>query len=219
MGAGPAETRVLVVEDEPEVGDLFETMLSEYAVQRAHNGGEALATLDDDIDVVLLDRRMPDISGDQVLEEIDSRGIDCRVAMVSAVDPDFDVIDMGFDDYLTKPVRAEGLREAVERLRALDEYEQKYQELSSKLVTKNILEVEKTPAELEESDRFRELQARIEELEAEPDEMQAEAGFDERLLPSSSFRTDRAPLAPQVGQATSEMLRLVDWNSVSHSLQ
>jgi DNA-binding response OmpR family regulator len=184
MGAGTVETRVLVVEDEPEVGELFETMLSEYDVQRAHNGGEALATLDDSVDVVLLDRRMPDISGDQVLEEIDARGIDCRVAMVSAVDPDFDVIDMGFDDYLSKPVRADQLRETVERLRALDAYEQKYQELSSKLVKRNILEVEKTPAELEESARFRELQARIEELEAELDEMQAEAEFDERLLPS-----------------------------------
>lgn len=185
MGDGAAEqANVLVVEDEEQLADLFESTLAlEYSVQRAKNGGEALDKLDDSIDVVILDRRMPDISGDQVLEEIDGRGLDCRVAMVTAIDPDFDVIDMGFDDYLTKPVRPDQLRETVDRLLALDEYEKLYQELSSKLVKKNILEVEKTPAELEESERFSELTARIDEIEAELEEMKAESEFDERLLP------------------------------------
>ena len=185
MGGGVDTPTVLVVEDEDQLGDLFESALAaEYTVERADNGGEALAKLDDSVDVVVLDRRMPDISGDQVLEKIDSYGIDCRVTMVTAVDPDFDVIDMGFDDYLTKPVRPDQLRETVERLLALNEYEAKYRELSSKLVKKNILEVEKTPAELDESDRFAELQARIDELEAELESMQTKAKFDERLLPT-----------------------------------
>jgi len=185
MGVGStSDTTVLVVEDEPEVGALFERMLSEYDVQRAATGGEALAHLDDSTDVVLLDRRMPDISGDQVLEEIDARNIHCRIAMVTAVDPGFDVIDMGFDDYLSKPIRPDEIRETVERLRTLDEYEQTYRELSSKLVKKNILEVEKAQSELEESERFAQLQSRIEELEAELDEMKTESELDERLLPS-----------------------------------
>lgn len=186
MGGGASgHATVLVVEDEDQLGDLFESVLSPaYTVERATNGGEALSLLEDSIDVVLLDRRMPDISGDQVLEKIDSYGIDCRIAMVTAIDPDFDVIDMGFDDYLCKPVRPEDLRETVERLLALDEYEAKYRELSSKLVKKNILEVEKTASELQNSDRFVELQTRIEELEAQLETIKTEAEFDERLLPT-----------------------------------
>jgi DNA-binding response OmpR family regulator len=182
---GDERATVLVVEDEDNVADLFENVLSEeYHVRRAANGGEALSKLDDGVDVVLLDRRMPDISGDQALDEIEARGLNCRVAMVTAVDPDFDVIDMGFDDYLSKPVRADELRETVERLRRLDTYEQKYQELSSKIVKRNILEVEKTETELTANERFRQLQARIEELETELERLESEEEFDERLLPS-----------------------------------
>jgi DNA-binding response OmpR family regulator len=167
MGGGAdAHATVPVVED--QLGDCFESVLtSPYTVERAENGGGALSGLDDTVDVVLLDRRMPDISGDRVPGRIDSHSIDCRVAMVTAVNPDFDVIDMDFDDYLTKPVRPETLEETVERLLALNEYGVKYRELSSKLVKKNILEIEKTPAELKDSSRFAELQRRIEQLEAE----------------------------------------------------
>jgi DNA-binding response OmpR family regulator len=104
--------------------------------------------------------------------------------MVTAVDPDFDVIEMGFDDYLTKPVRPDDLRSTVDRLLALDAYEEKYQELSSKIVKRNILQVEKSETELAQNDRFAQLQARIEQLERELEEMQSEAEFDERLLPS-----------------------------------
>jgi DNA-binding response OmpR family regulator len=182
---GGDSATVLVVEDETALAELFEGVLSaEYDVRRAANGSEALSKLTADVDIVLLDRRMPDISGDQALDEIDSRGIECRVAMVTAVDPDFDVIDMGFDDYLLKPVQPDDLRETVERLLALDDYEQKYQELSSKIVKRNILQVEKSESELARSDRFRALVERIDELETELEQLEADEGFDDRLLPS-----------------------------------
>jgi DNA-binding response OmpR family regulator len=183
MGGDSAS--VLVVEDEDALAELFVNVLSEeYDTSRAANGSEALSKLDEDIDVVVLDRRMPDISGDQTLDEINARGLDCRVAMVTAVDPDFDVIEMGFDDYLTKPVSPDDLRSTVDRLLALDAYEEKYQELSSKLVKRNILQVEKSKTELAQNDRFARLQERIDQLERELEEMQSEADFDERLLPS-----------------------------------
>jgi len=59
--------------------------------------------IDETVDVVLLDRMMPGMSGQEVLAAIRERGLDCRVAMVTAVDADFDVIEMGFDEYLGKP--------------------------------------------------------------------------------------------------------------------
>jgi DNA-binding response OmpR family regulator len=90
---------VLVVDDEPDVADSYAAFLRDrYDVRTAYGGEPALAALDEDIDVVLLDRRMPDMFGDEVLESIRGRGFECRVAMITAVDPDVDIIDMEFDD-------------------------------------------------------------------------------------------------------------------------
>jgi CheY-like chemotaxis protein len=106
--------QVLIVEDKQPLADMYAEWVGEsYAVEVAYTGREALDALDHDIDVVLLDRRLPDIPGDEILSEIGERGIDCSVAMVTAVSPDFDVVSLGFDDYLTKPVSIEELRETV----------------------------------------------------------------------------------------------------------
>lgn len=88
----------------------------EYAVHVAHDGQEALDELNDGIDVVVLNQMMPGLSGDGALERIRERGADCRVAMITVVEPDFDVIEMGFDAYLTKPVTEADLLETIEHL-------------------------------------------------------------------------------------------------------
>ncbi|MFB6156520.1 MAG: response regulator transcription factor [Haloferacaceae archaeon] len=96
---------VLVVDDERAVADACSLLLrQEYDVRTAYGGKEALEAVDDDVDVMLLDRRMPDISGDGVLNELRVRGIDRAVIMLTAVEPSLAVADMAFDDYLRKPV-------------------------------------------------------------------------------------------------------------------
>src|SRR6056297_33223 len=138
MTAGDLPT-VLVVDDEPDVADAYAAQLSaEYHVETAYSGGEALEKLTPAVDVVLLDRRMPGVSGDDVLEEIREMGIECRVAMVTAVDPDFDIIEMEFDDYVIKPVSRDDLFDTIERLLVCAEYEtkiKKYYSLSTKYAT------------------------------------------------------------------------------------
>ncbi|SEO77352.1 Response regulator receiver domain-containing protein [Halogranum amylolyticum] len=162
---------VLVVEDERDLADLYATWLSsEYRVRTAYGGYEALDALDDEVDVVLLDRRMPGLSGDEVLEAVRDRGIDCRVAMVTAVEPDFDIVAMGFDDYLVKPVTKEALRETVSTLCTRNDYDEGVQELFSLASKKALLEAEKGGSELEESDEYAELTARIEALQSDLDE-------------------------------------------------
>lgn len=183
-GSDTDAATVLLVEDEEPLAELFETVLSrEYDVESVPNGAEAVDRLEADVDVVLLDRHLPEMSGDTVLEHIQSSDVDCRVAIVTGVDPDFDVIDMGFDDYLVKPVENQELVDTVDRLLALDTYQELQQELSSKLVKKNVIEAEKEPEELADHDEFQQLQTEIEEIEAELDAMEAEQEFDERLLP------------------------------------
>jgi len=165
---------VLVVEDEPDLADLYAAWLGdEYRVRTAYGGQEALENLDevdDDVDAILLDRRMPGLSGDEVLSAVRERGIDCRVAMVTAVEPDFDILKMGFDDYLVKPVTSDTLRDTVEGLLRRGEYDTEMQELFSLTSKKAMLETEKSATELADNDEYERLTDRINELRSRADE-------------------------------------------------
>ena len=170
---------VLVVDDEEEVAEVFAIWLQDaYETRVATGGRAALDALDDDVDVVLLDRRMPDLSGDETLARMRERGFDGPVAMVTAVDPDFDIVDMEFDDYLVKPVSKEELHETVERLGSIGSYDQRTQDqfaLARKLAT---LELEKSESELESSDEYARLRSEFEESQGALDEVFAD--MDER---------------------------------------
>jgi DNA-binding response OmpR family regulator len=169
---------VLVVDDEPDVADAYAAQLeTEFTVSTAYSGQEALDGLDDSVDVVLLDRRMPGISGDEVLEHIRERGIDCRVAMVTAVDPDFDIIEMPFDDYVIKPVSREDLFETIDRLLTSSEYEKNLREYYAMTAKHATLMSNKPDSELANSAEFTELEDRMEELRSDLDE--TIAGFDD----------------------------------------
>lgn len=154
---------ILIVEDEPDVAETYERWLTaDYDVRVAENGRDALDQLDDTIDVVLLDRMMPSMSGGEVLEAIRERGVDCRVAMVTAVDPDFDVIEMGFDEYVTKPPEREELRETVERLLDRASLDDTLQEYYSLVARRSALQSEKLADELAASEEYAELLDSIE---------------------------------------------------------
>ena len=160
----------LVVDDDRDIADLYATWLAmDYETRTAYSGEEALQRVGDEVDIVFLDRRMPDRTGDEVLERIRERGLDCRVVMVTAVDPDFDIVSMEFDDYLTKPVLREDLTAIIEQLREREEYSQTIQKLFSLTSKKAALEAEKTPSELEDNEEYQELLEHVDALEAEAD--------------------------------------------------
>jgi DNA-binding response OmpR family regulator len=164
------EITVLVVDDETEIADLYTTWLEmSYEVRTAYGGAEALDKVDDAVDVVFLDRQMPDYAGDEVLEEIRDRGIDCRVVMVTAVDPDFDIVSMDFDGYLTKPIMRDDLEEAIDSMRERDEYNETLQEYYALTSKKATLEAEKTPSELQNSEEYQQMVERVEELADQAD--------------------------------------------------
>ena len=172
-----APRTVLIVDDKRDVADTYAIWLrDEYEVRTAYSGAEALEQLDAAVDVVLLDRRMPDLHGDEVLERIRDRDLDCRVAMVTAVEPDFDIIGMGFDTYLVKPVFGDELLETIDHLLARTEYESDVREYFALASKKSILEAEKTRAELEASDEYAALMERLSDIRAELDAVLA--GFE-----------------------------------------
>ncbi len=159
------EPAVLVVDDEVRLADLFSTWIeSKWPVATAYDGEDALEKLSDATDVVLLDRRMPGLSGDEVLAKIREAGYDCRVVMVTAVDPDFDIIEMGFDDYLVKPVTKADLHSVIEAVLERSTYAADIQEYYALVSKRALLEAEKSAHELANHDEYQTLCERADEL-------------------------------------------------------
>ncbi|MDY6765662.1 MAG: response regulator [Halobacteria archaeon] len=166
------DVTILVVDDEPGVADFYSTYLREvgYTVWTAYNGRQALDIMEGEVDIVLLDRRMPEMSGDEVLSRLREHGYDCQIAMVTAVEPEFDVLEMGFDDYLVKPVSGEALEETVEHLLKRANYDSKMQEYFKLSSMVAVLEKSKTPEELEDNPEFQKLLKRAERKREELDQ-------------------------------------------------
>jgi DNA-binding response OmpR family regulator len=98
--------------------------------------------------------------------------------MVTAVEPDTDVIDMGFDDYLVKPVSKEKLTRTVANLLVRDEYGEGVRRLFSLASKKALLESETKTNALEESEKYQGLLDDIESLRAELDDKLAQLSED-----------------------------------------
>ena len=100
--------RILIVEDDNEIGELLEKYLkgNGYETDRAANGLEALNKIEKEaFSLVLLDIMLPFKSGDQVLKTVRETK-DVPVIIISAKDmiqTKIDVMRMGADDYITKP--------------------------------------------------------------------------------------------------------------------
>jgi DNA-binding response OmpR family regulator len=114
--------RILVVEDEPLLADAVAEGLrhAAHAVDVVYDGGAALERADvNDYDVVVLDRDLPVVHGDEVCRALTARGGVTRVLMLTAagaIDDRVDGLSLGADDYLTKPF---ALRELTARVAAL----------------------------------------------------------------------------------------------------
>ena len=143
----------------------------EYTVRTARDGEEALRHLDTDIGVVVLDRRMPGLSGGEVLDWIRSQRYDIRVVMVTSEEPTPDVLDMAFDEYLTKPVLKGELKAAVADLFERREYSAQLQEYLSLRSKQAIFEVMNSSETHAEAAEYEQLQNRIEALEVTSDDI------------------------------------------------
>ncbi|WP_248896912.1 response regulator transcription factor [Haloplanus halobius] len=165
-----SDATVLIVDDEQSLADLYAYWIDEVAEARtAYNGEDALEMLDEDIDVLLLDRRMPGLSGDEVVEAVEERGLDVRIVMVTAVDPGFDIVEMAIDDYLVKPVDQPELVRTVERMVVRNSYDDNLQHKFQLVEKKVTLEAAKTPHELEESEEYQDLLRQLDAIEQEID--------------------------------------------------
>ncbi len=114
--------KVLVIEDDPTVGQFVKRGLEEHrwSVDLVGDGeeGEALAR-SQPYDLIILDLRLPGRSGQQILRNLRARGFEKPVLVLTAqdaIDAKVETLRAGADDYVTKPFAFEELLARVEAL-------------------------------------------------------------------------------------------------------
>ena len=126
------EAKILVVDDDPEIRELLGIILknSGYEVLKAENGEQAVATLSNnrDIDLIILDIMMPEMSGTQACKVIRSFS-SVPILFLTAKTKDSDKEDAfigGGDDFITKPfVQPDLLRKVKSLIRRYKIYKGK----------------------------------------------------------------------------------------------
>lgn len=116
--------RILVVEDEPDIAALIAYQLTRegFRVETASTGTDALKTINREIpDLVVLDRMLPGMSGDDVLRELKRESATGAIPVLVLTarreqDERIEGLELGADDYLTKPFSP---RELVLRVQAI----------------------------------------------------------------------------------------------------
>jgi len=115
-----SDYKILIVDDEPLVIDYFKEVLSITKIKTlfAKNGEEAISLVktNEDIDLVLLDIRMPVMNGFEVFKKIrkirPSLPIIAQTAYAFSDDKD-KILEAGFNDYITKPINNELLYKKI----------------------------------------------------------------------------------------------------------
>ena len=114
--------RILIVEDEKEISELLARRLraNKYEVDVAEDGEKGLfLARTNDYSLIILDYNLPKRDGRQVCKIIRQEGVDLPIIMLtvkSELENKVDMLDLGVDDYVTKPFF---LDELMSRIRAL----------------------------------------------------------------------------------------------------
>ena len=101
--------KILIIEDDLSLGELLRYGLEneDFEVTLCHDGTGGLKTAMENLhDMILLDRMLPGISGEEVLKRMRTEGINTPVIFITALGEaaeKIDGLDLGADDYLAKP--------------------------------------------------------------------------------------------------------------------
>lgn len=121
--------RILLAEDEKELSNALVAILkhNNYSIDAVYDGADALDYgLSENYDVIILDIMMPKMNGLEVLKNIRDKGIHTPVLLLTAKSEIEDRIlglDMGADDYLSKPF---AMGELLARVRAMTRRKSEY---------------------------------------------------------------------------------------------
>ncbi|MBN9660594.1 MAG: sigma-54-dependent Fis family transcriptional regulator [Acidobacteria bacterium] len=133
--ASSSRGRILVIDDEADIRESFETLLEleGYTVQTAENATEGLKKFESGVyDLILLDLMMPDRSGLEVLDDIRRRDKETPIFLITAygsIEVAVEALKSGANDYFSKPWDNEKLIIEIERQLARTRLEQENREL------------------------------------------------------------------------------------------
>lgn len=122
---------VLVIEDESKVADFIAKGLQEigFSVHVATSAASGERLISEHVyDVIILDIMLPDKDGFSVLQSVREKGVDAKVLMLTALDQLENKVrglNLGADDYLTKPFDFEELSARINALLRRGRYEEK----------------------------------------------------------------------------------------------
>jgi DNA-binding response OmpR family regulator len=117
-----ASNKILIIEDDPYVADLVEIHLKDlgYELERATDGLAGLQKVQErDYALVILDLMLPKLDGLEVCKRVRAENKYTPILMLTAKSEEFDKVlglELGADDYLTKPF---SVRELTARIKAL----------------------------------------------------------------------------------------------------
>ena len=93
------ENPVLIIEDESMVAELYMNYLSEdYDARYYMSAEEALSSITNEETITILDRRLPNISGDEVAAQLKTQIDTCLILAVSGVEPSESITELPIDD-------------------------------------------------------------------------------------------------------------------------
>ncbi|WP_240932833.1 sigma-54-dependent transcriptional regulator [Pelagibius litoralis] len=110
------EYKILLVEDTVALARTYKGFLRDepYIVQHLEKGGEALEAIGNELpDAVVLDLRLPDMNGMEVLEKLTASGVACPVIVITAhgsMRTAVEAMQAGASDFLVKPFSADRLK-------------------------------------------------------------------------------------------------------------
>jgi two-component system response regulator HydG len=186
--AQPVKARILVVDDEPAARSALTELLREenYEVHSASDGFKALGRLDEwEPDVIITDLKMPGLDGVGLLERVRERHPEVAVVVATAfgsVESAVQAVQLGADDYLTKPLQLPHLLVVLDRV------------LSHRALRRDVERMKKQLAAQKASDEagvvgtskpFRDLMALVEQV----------AGSDASVLLDGEPGTGKAEIA------------------------
>ena len=131
--------KILIIDDEPRMCDSLRVLLSTYGyeTQTSYNGKEAIECLARDrFDLVLLDIVMPDMSGHQIMDYINSQSLETLVIVMTghaSVDSAVESLRRGAYDYLRKPFDFEQLERRVKNALNQNKLKREYELINGKL--------------------------------------------------------------------------------------
>lgn len=114
--------KVLIIEDDRDISDLISLHLKDmdFEVDAAYDGKEGLmSALNNEYKIILLDIRLPSMDGLEICKRIRMEKINTPILMLTAKSEEIDKVvglEIGADDYLTKPF---SIRELIARVKAL----------------------------------------------------------------------------------------------------